>query len=145
MLLFSYGSNHPGQLAERLGHPVQGKAAFAEGWMRVFRGYSERWEGSVATLVRADGHKTYGYVAEVSPHDLSVLDGYEGSRYTRTQIMVTLMDGTTRSAIVYIRPEGEPFRIPPSRKYVEAIVKTISGFWKSADGKPVRVSSIPIR
>lgn len=145
MLLFSYGSNNPRQLAERLGHPVEGQAAYADGWMRVFRGFSERWQGSVASLVKARGKKTYGFVTEVSPHDLSVLDGYEGSRYTRTEIVVTKMDGGKVKAIAYLRDPREPFRLPPSRRYLEAVVSTISAFWSGGDGRTVTVDDIPIR
>ena len=145
MLLFSYGSNSPKQLAERLGHPVEGRAAYAEGWMRVFRGYSERWQGAVASLLPSRGQKTYGYVAEVSPHDLSILDGYAGSRYTRTNLVVTRMDGRKQKAVAYLRDPREPFRHRPSRRYLEAVVATISSFWTGKDGKTVTVDDIPIR
>ena len=91
MLLFSYGSNSPKQLAERLGHPVEGRAAYAEGWMRVFRGYSERWQGAVASLLPSRGQKTYGYVAEVSPHSRLI-----GSSRQWPVVMIMLLSKQTR-------------------------------------------------
>lgn len=142
--LFSYGSNHPGQLAERLGHPVKGAAAYASGWIRVFRGYSSNWGGSVATLLPKKSGKTYGYIAKVSEADLQRLDQFEGARYARTPITVTTHDGKEVKAIAYLRKGDEPFVEPPSQSYLEAVAKTVSAFW-SDDEEPITAASFPIR
>lgn len=141
--LFSYGSNSPRQLAERLGHPVQGRAAFVDGYLRAFRGWSQRWEGGVATLIPGRG-KTYGYVAEVTPADLAVLDRYEGvatGNYYRETMTVTTDDGTVQ-AIAYLASSAE--KNAPSRAYKRAVAETIGAFWEGSNG-PVTEEDITVR
>jgi len=141
--LFSYGSNSPRQLAERLGHPVQGRAAFVDGYLRAFRGWSQRWEGGVATLIPGRG-KTYGYVAEVTPADLAVLDRYEGvatGNYYRETMTVTTDDGTVQ-AIAYLASSTE--KNAPSRAYKRAVAETIGAFWEGSNG-PVTEEDITVR
>jgi cation transport regulator ChaC len=142
--LFSYGSNSPRQLAERLGHPVQGRAAFVEGYLRAFRGWSQRWEGGVATLIPGRG-KTYGYIAEVAPADLAVLDRYEGvatGNYYRETMTVTTDDGDTVQAIAYLASSTE--KNAPSRAYKRAVAETIGAFWEGSNG-PVTEEDITVR
>jgi hypothetical protein len=55
MYLFSYGSNHPDQLADRLERVVRGYGASLHGYRRVFRGHSQLWGGGVASLRKASG------------------------------------------------------------------------------------------
>ena len=141
--LFSYGSNSPRQLAERLGHPVQGRAASVDGYLRAFRGWSQRWEGGVATLIPGRG-KTYGYIAEVTPADLAVLDRYEGvatGNYYRETMTVTTDDGTVQ-AIAYLASSTE--KNAPSRAYKRAVAETIGAFWEGSSG-PVTEDDITVR
>ena len=138
-LLFSYGSNYPRQLAERLGHDVDTWGAYADGFERVFRGFSTRWGGGVASLIPAPGARTFGHVMRVTPDDLRVLDAREGvpDAYFRTEIPVVIDQGPTE-AWVYIARSGE-FH-PPSRRYLEAVAETISTHWE-----PVLWREIPVR
>ena len=144
--LFSYGSNNPEQLSERLEYSVRGaQGAYADGWQRVFRGYSRNWGGGVASLLRKSGSTTYGYVAPVTAEDLDILDRYEGVRsgnYKRQQITVTTADGEEIRAVAYISRSRE-FN-EPTKAYLRATAKTIGQFW-SGSGGPVKVSDIPIR
>ena len=144
--LFSYGSNNPKQLSERLEYSVRGaQGAYADGWQRVFRGYSRNWGGGVASLLRKSGSTTYGYVAPVTAEDLDILDRYEGVRsgnYKRQQITVTTADGEEIRAVAYISRSRE-FN-EPTKAYLRATAKTIGQFW-SGSGGPVKVSDIPIR
>lgn len=142
--LFSYGSNSPRQLAERLGHAVTGRAAFVDGYLRAFRGWSNRWEGGVATLIPGRG-KTYGYIAEVTPADLAVLDRYEGvatGNYRRQPLTATTNEGDVVEAIAYLASSTE--KNAPSRAYKQAVAETISAFWAGSNG-PVTEDDITVR
>ena len=142
--LFSYGSNSPRQLAERLGHAVKGRAAFVEGHLRAFRGWSNRWEGGVATLIPGRG-KTFGYIAEVTPDDLAILDRYEGvatGNYRRANMQVTTNDGEKVQAIAYLASSTE--KNAPSRAYKRAVAETIGAFWEGENG-PVTEADITVR
>jgi cation transport regulator ChaC len=145
-LLFSYGSNHPAQLMERLGHSVVSQPAFVEGRQRVFRGRSERWGGGgVASLQQKDIGVTYGYVADVTSADLEMLDQYEGVAsgiYMRRTVKVRIPASHfvhAREAIAYVALSRE-FH-PPSPEYLAAVLKTIEMYWRVPGG----VQDIPIR
>ena len=142
--LFSYGSNSPRQLAERLGHSVKGRGAYVEGYLRAFRGWSSRWEGGVATLIPGRG-MTFGYIAEVTPDDLAILDRYEGvatGNYRRVSMQVTTNDGETVQAIAYLASSSE--KNAPSRAYKRAVAETIGAFWEG-EGGPVTEADITVR
>lgn len=133
--LFSYGSNSPRQLAERLGHSSPAKAAFLVGHKRVFRGYSTRWEGGVASLETRPGAMTYGFVATVSDADLDVLDKYEGvgsGKYRRAKFRVKT-DGGMVDAIAYVSTSSKFSQ--PSREYLEACAETVGAFWQGSNDK----------
>ena len=142
MFLFSYGSNHPVQLADRLGHDVRdARAAYVENWQRVFRGWSRRWKGGVASLVKKPRAVTYGYVARIDSADLDVLDRYEGvasGNYIRSTLQATTTDGRDVPAVVYVASSRD-FNAP-SNAYLKAVAKTVGSFW--ADVSP---ESFPIR
>jgi cation transport regulator ChaC len=145
-LLFSYGSNHPEQLAQRLGHEVVSQGALVREYGRAFRGASRTWGGAgTATLIPMTGTTTYGLVIDVTKADIDLLDRYEGvpTVYNRQKIKVTLQSGESKTAWVYISTRTD-FN-PPSREYLKAIVKTINTHWTSKSGSSVKVSDIPIR
>ena len=144
--LFSYGSNSPRQLRERLGHSVIGRSAYAPGWKRVFRGYSYGWDGGVASMDRDPDYTTFGFVAPVSVRDLSVLDRYEGvesGNYKRRTIDVVTFDGKRLKAVAYLATSKE-FN-EPSERYLAAVTETISKFWREPDGSKVTKRDIPVR
>lgn len=141
MWLFSYGSNHPTQLVQRIGSVGAMRAAHAPDYKRVFRGFSTNWGGGVASLVRADGRPAYGYVADVTEDQLKKMDKYEGvasGKYRRARIPV-LVDEATRpvDAIAYLSNSSD-FN-PPSREYLEAVAKTIGAFWKISGPGAIKV------
>lgn len=142
MLLFSYGSNFPTRLAERLGHGVETWRAYAPGYERVFRGYSTRWGGGVASLLPNPNAETLGHVTRVTAADLRILDAREGvlenetGPYFRTEIPVVIDQGPTE-AQVYIARSNVFYM--PTRAYLEAVAETL-GAWS-----PVSWQDIPIR
>lgn len=125
--LFCYGSNNIDQLKERLGHEIKAFPAFISGYRRAFRGYSERWQGGVATLIKKEGH-TYGLAIKVNDHDIKKLDKYEGypTYYTRKNLKVNV-DGKIETCVVYLSNSKE--QNDPSKAYLKAIYKTVSTFW----------------
>lgn len=144
--LFSYGSNHPGQLSERLGRTDwEMQSGRLDDHWRVFRGYSQRWRGGVASLEPRRGQSVYGYVAKVTAPDLAVMDRYEGvagGSYQRKTLQVKTPSGRV-SAVAYASTSRD--HMPPSREYLEAVAKTIGAFWRGADGGPVKWSDITVR
>ena len=143
--LFSYGSNHPEQLSERLRRrDLELQQARLPDYWRVFRGYSQRWQGGVASVEPSRNFSVYGFIAYVTAADLDVLDRYEGvpRSYMRGTVRVEVPGGTVQ-AVVYSAQSRE-FN-PPSREYLEAVARTISVFWRSSTGAPVRWSDVPVR
>jgi hypothetical protein len=136
-LVFSYGSNNPKQIADRTGAPARALyAAVAPGYKRVFRGWSNTWNGGVATIVPSTSRPAYGLVADLSDAQVRELDKYEGvgsGYYTKETIPVTIYDYRTPGpqtvrVLAYIK-NGGAFN-PPSRAYLKSIVKTIGTFWE---------------
>jgi predicted NUDIX family NTP pyrophosphohydrolase/cation transport regulator ChaC len=143
--LFSYGSNNPRQLASRLGHALpETIGAYAQGYHRAFRGWSQSWGGGVATLIKSKGDRAFGYVTTVTKGDLCLLDKYEGvdsGHYDRIEIPVRLVSGERVPALVYVSNSKEPN--PPSQAYLNAIAETISPFWRGQEG-PITVRDISV-
>lgn len=145
MLLFSYGSNHPKQLAERLGHAVDTAGAFLPGFKRVFCGYSNNWHGGVASVVPGNGN-VFGLVCEVNARDLATMDRYEGvasGHYSRKTVMIRLADGSSHKAVVYVSNNTTTHK--PSRRYLEAVAKTVGAHWRNDDGSKVTWQDITVR
>jgi cation transport regulator ChaC len=127
-LLFSYGSNYPARLVHHLGHGIETWRASAPGFERVFRGYSTRWGGGVASLFPNSNAETLGYVTRVTAADLRVLDAREEvpNAYVRWEIPVVIDQGPTE-AWAYIARSHEFY--PPSQAYLEAVAKTLAAHW----------------
>ncbi len=138
VLLFSYGSNNPRQLTERIGATDGMVGAYASGHKRVFRGWSTRWGGGVASLVKDANRPAYGYAAEITTKQLSQMDRFEGvglGKYDRKEIDVIIPDlseDETYRAIAYVSTSHEFNQ--PSQDYLEAVAKTISAFWHLKGG-----------
>jgi len=142
-LLFSYGSNYPAQLAERLGHDVKTWGAYAEGFERVFRGYSNRWGGGVATLLPNPDTRVFGHVCRVTTNDLALLDAREGvpEKYLRMEIPVHIDAGTTEAQVYIARSN---VFAAPSRAYLEACAKTQNAHWRDDGSSPITWRDIEV-
>ncbi len=144
--LFSYGSNNPDRLRERLGHDFDLQGAALSGHHRVFRGMSRTWGGGVASVAPKKGSTVYGYIAQVSSADMDLMDRYEGVAggvYRRKGISVVTRGGVRTAAVVYVATStafGEP-----TDAYLDAVAKTIGAFWKNADGSKVTRDDITVR
>lgn len=127
-LLFSYGSNNPEQLAQRLERNVEVISAYAEGYQRVYRGWSQRWGGGVASLIKRQGSTCYGLVCVVDNQDIKKMDVYEGFPQSyRREVIKVMVEGKPEKAVVYISNNKE--KNSPSVKYLKAVFKTVSTFW----------------
>jgi len=128
MLLFSYGSNSPVQLRKRLGHSVKTTAAKLPGHKRVCRGWSKKWGGGVASVIRKSGNTTYGGVTPVSKRDLRTLDRFEGvhrGKYRRVQKAVRVLDkaGNWKKVLANMYVATSRTRNKPSKAYLAAVRK----------------------
>jgi gamma-glutamylcyclotransferase (GGCT)/AIG2-like uncharacterized protein YtfP len=122
-LYFAYGSNlYLNQMKNRCPSSEVVQTARVFGWELGFCGYSDRWDGSVATLRESSEGITHGVLYKISEKDASTLDGYEGypALYDRMNIEAHLDTGITQSCYTYIlnRETGIP-----SSKYLYPIVK----------------------
>lgn len=148
-LLFSYGSNNPTQLSSRLNRPVVGTAARLPHYGRVFRGFSSKWGGGVASIEPDPKRTVFGYVEPVTERELQILDGHEGVAngiYRREEIEVEVRQPNgnwlTKPAIAYVHNKKTYSK--PSDSYLRAVVATINAFW-SEDGQPVTIEDIPLK
>ena len=142
--LFSYGSNSPRQLSERLGRPVTGERASVADYRRVFRGHSQRWGGGVASLERSAQDRVYGYVERVSDAELNALDRFEGvglGKYKRIKVPAQ-MGSQRRDAVAYVSTSTTFTQ--PTRAYLEAVAETIGAFWTGSSGKAVSWKDIRV-
>jgi gamma-glutamylcyclotransferase (GGCT)/AIG2-like uncharacterized protein YtfP len=121
-VVFAYGSNLDlRQMAARCPRARSVGRAFVQGYRLGFAGWSHRWGGAVATLVRARGHRVPGALYEVDRHDLAALDRFEGCPgvYERRRVFVTTSRGGRRWAEAYVLRGGPMGR--PSFDYLVAL------------------------
>jgi cation transport regulator ChaC len=145
-LLFSYGSNHPVQMAERLGRDVETMGAFLPGYVRVFRGWSQRWGGGVASLKKEKGGVVFGLVTEADAADLAKMDRFEGvgsGNYKRQTVPVVLATGERVKAVAYVSTSAE-FNMP-SREYLEAVARTVGTHWRGDHDTKITWQDITVR
>jgi gamma-glutamylcyclotransferase (GGCT)/AIG2-like uncharacterized protein YtfP len=110
------------------------EGAYAPSHSRVFRGWSKKWQGGVASLVPSTKRHAYGYVAEVTEDQLALMDQYEGvasGNYVRKTIPV-VVNGEATKAIAYVST-SEEFN-QPTDAYLQAVLKTIRAFWQVDGG-----------
>jgi hypothetical protein len=122
-------------------------------YKRVFKGFSTRWQGAPASVEKQnffDESGCRGVIAWLSEQEIKRLDKFEGCEstdcgnenpdtndYRREKVQVTSWvvpeeGGEKRrlmlDAWVYIKNRGDSG--PPSKSYVNAIVKNIEEYWK---------------
>jgi gamma-glutamylcyclotransferase (GGCT)/AIG2-like uncharacterized protein YtfP len=145
--LFCYGSNNKERLEDRLEREIdETYPAYAENYQRIFRGYSNKWQGGVASIQAKKEKNVYGLVVKITKKDLDKLDVFEGypTSYTRKNIDVEVNLGNgfkTVSCVCYFAVSKE-FN-GPSKEYLKAIVNTISEHWTDNNRK-IKISDIAI-
>jgi gamma-glutamylcyclotransferase (GGCT)/AIG2-like uncharacterized protein YtfP len=93
----AYGSNmHPAQMARRCPHSPQRGTGWLQDWRLTFGGEDLGWEGSLATVVEADGEQVFVVLYDMSDADEAALDQWDGATlgyYRRTKVRVATLDG----------------------------------------------------
>jgi gamma-glutamylcyclotransferase (GGCT)/AIG2-like uncharacterized protein YtfP len=93
----AYGSNmDPAQMAQRCPHSPRRGAGWLEGWRLTFGGEDLGWEGSLATVVEAQGQQVFVVVYEMSDADEEALDRWDGvtlGYYRKSKVRVATVDG----------------------------------------------------
>jgi gamma-glutamylcyclotransferase (GGCT)/AIG2-like uncharacterized protein YtfP len=127
--LFSYGSNNTRQLAERVGRvdpPFRAVKAVLPEHVRIFAGFSSRWNGAPASVYPRSSSFVTGTVVEISEEELLKLDTFE-TGYTRVQKVVYLhtLPNVPVTAHIYVKNEHYHKEALPSQSYLHAIHSNI--------------------
>jgi hypothetical protein len=121
--VFSYGSNSISQLKGRLENfNLISYPAYVYGYKRIFCGYSNNWNGGVASLIKKKYIKTYGIVVYLDKNELSKLDSYE-INYVKEEIICNIMINNNYieyKCITYISKNNKWISLP-SEQYLIAI------------------------
>ena len=108
VLYFAYGSNlDDAQMCARCaGARIVGRAVLPN-YALVFGGFSHRWGGAVASVVRAKGACVEGLVYELGSVDLRALDRFEGHPFAYERVIRWVRDesGRRRRVMTYLQPE----------------------------------------
>jgi gamma-glutamylcyclotransferase (GGCT)/AIG2-like uncharacterized protein YtfP len=96
-LYAAYGSNlDPAQMQERCPHSPSRGPGWLEGWRLTFGGEDLGWEGSLATVVEAEGERVFVMLYDVPSHDETALDEIEFAStglYNKIRVRVETLDG----------------------------------------------------
>jgi hypothetical protein len=96
-LYAAYGSNmNPAQMAERCPHSPRHGTGWLEGWRLAFGGEDIGWEGALATVVEAAGHRVFVVLYELTNADGRSLDRWDGATigyYRKIRVRIATLDG----------------------------------------------------
>lgn len=148
VLLFSYGANDPNMLSYHFGREVRTLGARLDGYARIFRGYSTRWGGGVASLRFQVGSSVHGLVCQADEKDLAKMDVVEdvaGAEYARKKIFVAVSEKPEKwlEALCYVS-DSEEFNAP-SQVYLKAVARTIDAHWSKPNGRKTDWKDIQIQ
>ena len=142
---FSYGSNNIDQLKKRVKNDnIIAYKAYLLNYVRIFSGYSKKWNGSVASLEYIPNEIVKGSVIYLSNDELQKLDKFEGIKdidpyntdsskniYSRKNIIVNVFFENKFEkieAITYIRNDNT-IKENPKEVYVKACFENLKQFW----------------
>ena len=118
---FAYGSNLDVlQMHARCAGARLAARAVLPDYALAFGGFSRRWNGPVASVIRRPGKHVEGLLYRLPRPDLRALDRFEGcpTRYRRVRRFVVDENGRQRKAQVYLQPvDGFAFGAPPSEYF----------------------------
>lgn len=124
MLYFAYGSNlDEGQMRARCPSAVVVGAAVLPNHELAFGGFSHRWGGAVASVVRARGARVEGLLYALDDGEVAHLDRFEGHpfAYERVARFVVVDGGRRRRVQTYLQPEDTFERWSPPLEYLAVI------------------------
>jgi gamma-glutamylcyclotransferase (GGCT)/AIG2-like uncharacterized protein YtfP len=108
MLYFAYGSNlDDDQMRSRCANARIVSRAMLPNHVLAFGGFSQRWGGAVASVVRAKGEHVEGLLYELDGVDLRTLDRFEGHPFAYERVVKMVLDesGQRRRAMTFLQPE----------------------------------------
>ena len=119
--LFCYGSNSIKQLQQRLhiNEKISWKKAYINNYVRIFAGYSKRWNGGIASIFPCNGKKVYGILVKLKIEDLQLLNSYECGYHLKI-LDVYINSNNILQSFVYIKTNNI-FKRLPSEAYMNAI------------------------
>ena len=95
-LYAAYGSNmDPAQMGQRCPHSPAAGTGWVTDWRLTFGGEDLGWEGSLPTLVEAQGETVFVALYDVTTYDESFLDSWEGADtglYRKIRLRVHTLD-----------------------------------------------------
>jgi hypothetical protein len=116
-LYAAYGSNmDPEQMLERCPHSPAAGTGWLSDWRLTFGGEDLGWDGALAMVVPSPGSQVFVALYDLSPHDLAVLDYWEGADtglYKKITLRVDTLDGEVL-ALVYVL-DGYEGGLPSAR------------------------------
>lgn len=146
MLYFAYGSNlDEAQMLNRCPSAVRGPRAVLRGYALTFGGFSHRWGGAVASIVRAREEEVRGLLYAIDADDVARLDRFEGHpwAYERVQRIVLDEAGRRRRVHLYLQPEDGFAPWTPAPGYVAVLRRAYArlGFDRRLLGAAARVAA----
>lgn len=144
--LFCYGSNSLSQIKKRVeNNNLTNKKAYLPGYVRIFAGYSKKWNGGTASILKSSiDHHVKGSLVYLKESELKKLDKYEGANkssnpfskedniYRRCYVNVKDDKNNNIHCLVYIRNNHDWIEYP-SNDYLEALKKNMKTYWNELD------------
>jgi gamma-glutamylcyclotransferase (GGCT)/AIG2-like uncharacterized protein YtfP len=123
--MFIYGSNNKDQLSKRINNNnLTYIPAYLPDHIRIFAGYSKKWDGGVATIYPVKNKNIYGAVVKINIQEIKKLDKYEKG-YIKENVKVILNDKREIDAFTY-KKINYLYDKPPSDEYINAIRKMLN-------------------
>ena len=123
-LYFAYGSNmNHCQMKKRCPESSFISKGKLEGYEFVYDGFSNKWNGAVANIIKKEGSVVEGGIFKITESDRDRLDSCEGypRSYQRPELMVKDARGNICKAYVYTRYGKE--RGTPSYTYRKTVIQ----------------------
>jgi len=122
---FAYGSNlDEEQMRARCPSAVVEGPAMLPNHTLVFGGFSHRWGGAVASIVRARGVAVPGLVYTLEGDDVARLDRIEGHPFAYERVArFVVVEGRRRRVQTYVQPEGTFETWAPPAAYLAVIAR----------------------
>jgi hypothetical protein len=118
--LFCYGSNSVKQLKERLEieENISFQKAYIKDYVRIFCGYSKRWNGGVSSIYPLKGKNIYGILININIEDLEKISKFEKGYHL--EIKDVSVEDIIIKSFVFIKNDIK-FNELPSKEYMLAI------------------------
>ena len=100
--------------------------AYIQDYELIFGGYSDNWNGAVASIIEKEGEIVKGSCVTITDVEVEILDNFESS-YERQEITIKTETDEDKQGFVYVKIETDWDEVP-SIDYLNACFKTIVPF-----------------